>query len=316
MLENGEIETEGEDADSMPSLEDASDIEYAAEGETLVVMRSLNANAKEEEGDKVQRENIFHTRCHVKDRVCSLIIDGGSCVNVASKLLVDKLGFRTIKHPKPYKLQWLNDSGEVKVNKQVLVSFAIGKYKDEVLCDVVPMHASHLLLGRPWQFDRRVMHDGHRNRYSFFKDDRNITLAPLTPTQVHEDQLRIKRSIGENSEVEAEKPKKKESEEKKEKQNKESGDKKRSSIEERKEKKMSFYAKEREIKSAFKTNRPMILFLYKEAYTSFIDLESSLPSCAKSLLQEFEDVFPEEIINGLPPIRGIEHQIDFIPGAS
>lgn len=97
MLENGEIETEGEDADSMPSLEDASDIEYAAEGETLVIMRSLNANAKEEEGDKVQRENIFHTRCHVKDRVCSLIIDGGSCVNVASKLLVDKLGFRTIK---------------------------------------------------------------------------------------------------------------------------------------------------------------------------------------------------------------------------
>ena len=56
-------------------------------------------------------------------------------MNVASKLLVDKLGLRMLKHPKSYKLQWLNESGEVKVNKQVLVSIAIGRYKDEVLCD-------------------------------------------------------------------------------------------------------------------------------------------------------------------------------------
>ncbi|PKI36927.1 hypothetical protein CRG98_042684 [Punica granatum] len=46
--------------------------------------------------------------------MASLIIDDGSCVNVASKLLVDKLGLRTLKHPKLYKLQWLNESGEVK----------------------------------------------------------------------------------------------------------------------------------------------------------------------------------------------------------
>jgi hypothetical protein len=31
--------------------------------------------------DEVQRENIFHTRCYVKDKVCSMIIDGGSCTN-------------------------------------------------------------------------------------------------------------------------------------------------------------------------------------------------------------------------------------------
>jgi hypothetical protein len=36
-------------------------------------------------------------------------------------------------------LQWLNDSGEVKVTKQVVVPFFIGKFVDEVLCDVVPM---------------------------------------------------------------------------------------------------------------------------------------------------------------------------------
>ena len=51
---------------------------------------------------------------------------------------VEKLGLPTIKHQKPYKLQWLNDSGDVRVSKQVLVTFRIGKYEDEVLCDVVP----------------------------------------------------------------------------------------------------------------------------------------------------------------------------------
>jgi len=37
--------------------------------------------------------------------------------------------------------------GEVTVTKQVVVSFLIGKYVDEVLGDVVPMQASHILLG-------------------------------------------------------------------------------------------------------------------------------------------------------------------------
>ena len=33
-------------------------------------------------------------------------------------------------------------------------------------------------------------------------------------------------------------------------------------------------------------------------------------------MQEFADVFLEDVPPGLPPIRGIEHQIDLIPGAS
>ncbi|KAL5743868.1 hypothetical protein ACOSQ2_026984 [Xanthoceras sorbifolium] len=212
LKDDGGIESEGEsDGESMPPLEDAGDFEYPVGGELLVARRALSAQAKED--DEVQRENIFHTRCHVND-----------------------------------KLQWLNDSGEVRVNKQVLVSFSIGKYKDEVVCDVVPMNAGHILLGRPWQFDRHVTHDGYTNRYSFVLHKRPITLVPLTPRQVYEDQVRLK--------------------------------------DERDVKKESESSKEKEVDEKKKETK-----------------------------QDFDEVFPEEMPIGLPPIRGIEHQIDFVPGA-
>lgn len=41
----------------------------------------------------------------------------------------------------------------MRVKKQMLVAFRIGKYEDEVLYNVVPMQVGNLLLGRPWQFD-------------------------------------------------------------------------------------------------------------------------------------------------------------------
>ncbi|KAA3470751.1 Transposon Ty3-I Gag-Pol polyprotein [Gossypium australe] len=122
----------------------------------------------------------------------SVIVDGGSSTNVASTLMVEKLGLPKTKHLHPYKLQWLNEGGELKVTKQVLVAFSIEKYNDEVLCDVVPMHVGHFLLGRPWQFDRRVIHDDYTNLYTFKTFGENVTLALLMPKQVYEDQLKLK----------------------------------------------------------------------------------------------------------------------------
>ena len=113
-----------------------------------MVRRILGGIAKKSE--ESQRENIFHTTCLIQGRVCSLIIDGGSCTNVVSARLVKKMNLETKPHPRPYKLQWLSEEGELRVDKQVEIQFSIGKYKDKILCDVVPMEASHMLLGRPW----------------------------------------------------------------------------------------------------------------------------------------------------------------------
>ena len=80
--------------------------------------------------------------------------------------------------------------------------------------------------------------------------------------------------------------------------------------------KTNFYAKASEVKRALFLNKPMIVLLYKEALFNTNQLDTSLSSSIVSLLQEFEDVLPKEIPNGLPPIRGIEHQIDFVPSAT
>jgi hypothetical protein len=49
---------------------------------------------------------------------------------------------------------------------------------------------------------------------------------------------------------------------------------------------------------------------------SLDNIVSSVPPIATNLLQEYEDICPSVIQPGLPPMRGIEHQIDLIPGAT
>ena len=46
------------------------------------------------------------------------------------------------------------------------------------------------------------------------------------------------------------------------------------------------------------------------------ELPPYLPPAVANILQEYEDIFPQDVPLGLLPIRGIEHQSDLIPGAS
>nr|XP_027082275.1 uncharacterized protein LOC113704586 [Coffea arabica] len=113
MLPNGEVQTDEEDeCEDMPPLveEDEEFEEIPAHGKVgMVARRALTTQAGR---DDLQRENIFYSRCHVMDKLCSLVIDPGSCTNVASALMVERLNLPTSDHPRPYKLQWLNNSGE------------------------------------------------------------------------------------------------------------------------------------------------------------------------------------------------------------
>ncbi|XP_019198894.1 PREDICTED: uncharacterized protein LOC109192648 [Ipomoea nil] len=147
----------------------------------------------------------------------------------------------TIQHPQPYKLQWLNDDGELKVDKQALISISIGKYQDDVLCDIIPMHACHILLGRPWKYDRDTLHHA--------------------PKEVYYIQVQSKKLREELAQKAKEAMSMKET----------TSGKQKALAQEKKER--------------------------KEGMNK-------------------DNVFLEELPKGLPPIRGIEHQIDLIPRAS
>jgi len=193
-----------------------------------------------------------------------LIIDGGSCANVVSLSMTEKLGLQAMAHPHPYSIQWLNQNKGLQVNARCLISLSIGKsYQDELWCDVIPMDACHVLLGRPWMYDRKVMYNGYQNTYSFSKGGKKITLKPLAPSELHKN-----------------KPIKKP---------KHSGCL------------LSF--SETLLKASnyeFKAFKEWILNIYDEP-------ESPMPThpIAKSLIQEFYHLFPEEIPMGLPPKRDI-----------
>ena len=65
------------------------------------------------------------------------------------------------------------------VSEQCLVKFKIGHYVDEFLCDIMPMDCCHIFLGRPWQYDRHVVHDGRLNQYTLWINGKKQTLSPL-----------------------------------------------------------------------------------------------------------------------------------------
>ncbi|XP_074298982.1 uncharacterized protein LOC141629974 [Silene latifolia] len=263
---------------------EAAEVVLPDSGLSLVTWRVMHTQPQPLELDK--RQQIFRTRCTIKGRVCNLIIDGGSFTNVASSTLIEKLSLPTINHPCPYKLRWLNKGAEVRVDKQCLVSFSIGKnYVDEVLCDVLPMDACHLLLGRPWEFERDSIHHGKENTYSFKFASKRVILSPLPPT--------IKPTTPP------------------------------SMVEPSKQKLLINGAKMlQELEGEGDVYALVVTGLAKgvggggEGHGQQATAKEGVSREVQELLDSYGDVFPNELPSGLPPLRGIEHQIDLIPGAS
>ncbi|KAH9650278.1 hypothetical protein KPL70_026314 [Citrus sinensis] len=210
--------------------------------------------------DKWLRQNIFQTTCTIGGKVCRMVIDSDSCENVILEEAITKLNLKTEPHQTPYKLTWLKKGNQVTASRRCLVSLSIGLiYKDKIWCDVVAMDACHLLLGRPWQYDRNIVHDGKRNTYSFMFNNTKIVLLPNKEFTLQQD-------LGNY-----------------------------------------LLGKKQFIDVVAETKRVYIL-LGKES-----NGDSKIPEAVTPILAKFQDLFPNELPQGLPPLRDIQHQINLVP---
>jgi hypothetical protein len=194
----------------------------------------------------------------------------------------------------------------------VKVEFAIGSYHDSIDCDVVPMQACSMLLGRPWQFHKDSLHFGKTNQHSFMHNDKKIVLHPMFPEAILRDELARASKLKNQEHVASE------------------NHVLANELEKQKKSTKSVHCNKCEIKLkgscnlATKSNLDEIdasttvcyVLVCKETLFSLDDASIFMPPAITNLLQEYANIFPKEVPPGLPPIRGIEHQIDLIPGAS
>jgi hypothetical protein len=155
----------------------------------------------------------------------------------------------------------------MRITKQCNLPLSLGKYyRSNVLCDVVDMDASHVLLGRPWQFDVDATHKGRQNTYSFIWNKRKIVILP-------------NKLDGSTSKVE--------------------------------EKNMLTISHTPSdfVEDLKKADLCVALIIKGEEQPI-----AKIPAEIQDLLSEFQSIFVEP--QELPPMRGIQHRIDLIPGAS
>ncbi|XP_070046808.1 uncharacterized protein [Nicotiana tomentosiformis] len=124
LREDGGYASEKSEGEEEADVSDEDDIELPNDGMIGVVRRIMTKNLGS--NSEEQRENIFHARCGIKGKTCSMIIDSGSCANV---------------------------------------------------------------------YNRNIFYDGRKIKYSLELNGRQFTLAPLSPSQMFEDQKRLRETM-------------------------------------------------------------------------------------------------------------------------
>jgi len=165
-LEHKPIECEDEIVEAEGSYEDLVEVKnnLLLGDSYLSVVRSLLS--KPVLSDEWMRTTIFHTLIKCGDTSMNMVIDGGSTINVVAQSTIKHCNLTVEPHPHPFKVAWL-DKTNLTVSHKCKVPIQIGIYKDEIICDVMPMDVAHILLGRPWLYNRNVTHHGKDNTYTF-----------------------------------------------------------------------------------------------------------------------------------------------------
>ncbi|XP_013608481.1 PREDICTED: uncharacterized protein LOC106315285 [Brassica oleracea var. oleracea] len=134
------------------------------------------------------------------------------------------------------------------------------------------MDVSHIILGRPWQYDREVIHNGKTNTNSFMFQGRKITLLPSPQTNSTVTKSTTPSTSKQNLMI------------------------------------ISRFQFEQELQET----KPIFALV---SVTPTLLQPTPLPPAFIPILKEFEDLFPDELPAGLPPLRDIQHHIDLVSNA-
>jgi hypothetical protein len=171
--------------------------------------------------------------------------------------------------------------------------------------DFVPTISERgMTLGHPWEFDTDAIHYGRSNKYTLVHNGKKINLLPLTSNEIVQCDRAIAETTRRESEIQHASPVKLE-------QRAPS-----SSSNALKLKSRAMLVTKSNLAVSTIVDVSFHALVCRQVLFSLEDITTPLPHAITNLLQEFKDVFSVEIPPGLPPLRGIEHQIDLIPGAS
>jgi hypothetical protein len=154
------------------------------------------------------------------------------------------------------------------------------------------MDACSLLLGRPWEFDTDAIHYGRSNKYTLMNTGQKIVLLPMTPTKIMQYENEKKNNAKQKGVFNSE------------------------NQQPIKLNNPVLFAIKSDLAELSASTGSCYALVCKHALYSIEVASIALPPAIANLLQEYMDVFPSKLPPGLPPVRGIEHKIDLIPGVS
>ena len=93
-------EEDGPRYDEEIETEDSEEIQ-ADEGDNNYFISRWVLSVAATKEDNNQCHNLFHTRGIIKDKLCNIIVDNGSCNNIVSQELVEIMGLKQRHHPSP-----------------------------------------------------------------------------------------------------------------------------------------------------------------------------------------------------------------------
>ena len=145
-----------------------------------------------------------------------------------------------------------------------------------------------------------MIHDGFTNTYSFNLEGRKVRLIPLTPHEIVLDHVRKeqKKAIKKVETPALTAP--------------------HLHLGPKGTPPYLLMAQAKEVRRAYEGGDTCFLIIYHDFHVSLFSQTEldSFPLPISLIFNEFKDMFPEEMPPELPPLRGIEHQVDFLPGVA